>query len=101
MWKEKTKRDESNSQELMDKINSLEKRLNQFMEAEKEKKLSERYLDIKSACRYLGMGRTTLYELMNKGEIAYTYIGKNRRMLISDLDKYTRRKYVPIKESIL
>jgi excisionase family DNA binding protein len=66
-----------------------------------EVKDEDRYLDVASACRVLECGRTLIYELMNAGELAYTQVGRQRRILLSDIRKYGKKNYNPTKPSIL
>jgi excisionase family DNA binding protein len=35
-------------------------------------------VSVADACRFTGLGRTYLYSLMDKGELAYTRVGKRR-----------------------
>jgi hypothetical protein len=44
------------------------------------------------------MGRTTLYDIMGKGLLAYTYIGRQRRVLLSDIKNYINSTYVAAKK---
>jgi excisionase family DNA binding protein len=88
--------------ELQEKLNQLEKRLNQLLvKVTNEVKDEDRYLDVASACRVLECGRTLIYELMNTGELAYTQVGRQRRILLSDIRKYGKKNYNPTKPSIL
>lgn len=90
-----------NLQELQAKINQLESKLNELYSKQNNPQKADQYLDIASACQYLGMGRTTLYDIMNKGLLAYTYIGRQRRVLLSDIKKYINSKYVATKPTLL
>lgn len=87
--------------ELVAKINSLEHKVNELYQMHSNPKKVEQYLDIASTCQYLGMGRTTLYDIMNKGLLAYSYVGRQRRVLLSDIKKYINSSYVTTKPSIL
>jgi excisionase family DNA binding protein len=88
-------------EELLAKINQLENKLNELYSKQNNPNKADQYLDIASTCQYLGMGRTTLYDIMNKGLLAYTYIGRQRRVLLSDIKKYINSTYVASKQSIL
>jgi excisionase family DNA binding protein len=104
MWEEKEHKGDKpkqSFQELQERICSLEKKLQQLSSTAHTSVNEERYMDVGTACRFLGTGRTSLYELMKSGKLAYTYIGKQRRVLISDVKKYVQRNYVPTKGSIL
>jgi excisionase family DNA binding protein len=61
----------------------------------------DKYLDVSNSCRFLGVGRNTIYALMREGKIAYTTLGRQRRILISDLKKYANSNYIQSKKSIL
>lgn len=93
--------DPVNIHELVSKINSLEHKLNELYQMQSNPKKVDQYLDIASTCQYLGMGRTTLYDLMNKGLLAYCYVGRQRRVLLSDIKKYVNSNYVATKPRIL
>lgn len=96
---------ESNSvpsfEELCTRLQDVEQQLQQLQNNKQVIKQPDQYLDITSTCQYLGMGRTTLYDIMNKGLLAYTYIGRQRRVLLSDIKKYINSTYVASKKSIL
>jgi excisionase family DNA binding protein len=103
MWQPTdNKSDDKKFLELQEKLQQLEKRLNQLMaKVTNEVRDDDRYLDVATACRVLECGRTLIYELMNKGEIAYTQVGRQRRILLSDLRKYGKKNYCSTKPSIL
>jgi excisionase family DNA binding protein len=103
MWQPTdNKSDDKKFLELQEKLQQLEKRLNQLMaKVTNEVRDDDRYLDVATACRVLECGRTLIYELMNKGEIAYTQVGRQRRILLSDIRKYGKKNYCPTKPSIL
>ncbi len=48
---------------------------------------SERLLTVKEAASLLGLGRTTLYQLMDRGELAYYRFGSARRIDPADLER--------------
>lgn len=88
-------------EELSARLQAVEQQLRQISHNKPQAQPSEQYLDITAACNYMGMGRTNLYKIMNKGLIAYTYIGRQRRVLLSDVKKYIQSSYVAPKPSIL
>lgn len=45
-------------------------------------------VDVKQAARLLGIGRTTLYELINEGAITPVRIGRCVRFPVSDLEQF-------------
>lgn len=93
---------ESNSvpsiEELCTRLQDVEQQLQQLQNNKQVIKQPDQYLDITSTCQYLGMGRTTLYDIMGKGLLAYTYIGRQRRVLLSDIKNYINSTYVAAKK---
>jgi excisionase family DNA binding protein len=49
---------------------------------------------VPNACEFLGLPRTTVYELMTNGELKYLKIGNRRLILRSELQKYLARQLV-------
>jgi excisionase family DNA binding protein len=49
----------------------------------------------------LGISRSSLYNLMREGKLSYVMVGRQRRLLVSDLETYTKGYYVPARPSIL
>ena len=52
---------------------------------------SERWpevMKVTTACAYLDMGRSRLYELMDTGQIPFFYDGRDRKMKRSELDTW-------------
>jgi excisionase family DNA binding protein len=88
-------------QELQDRLDQVEKTLNQLVTVVREPAKEDRYMDLMGACRFLECGKTLIYELMNAGELAYTQVGRQRRILLSDLHKYAKKNYNQAKPSIL
>lgn len=88
-------------EDLYARLHAVEQQLQQISNTKANPQQSEQYLDIAAACKYMGMGRTNFYKIMNKGLIAYTYIGRQRRVLLSDVKKYIQSTYVAAKPSIL
>ena len=43
-----------------------------------------------TAAHMLDISRTTLYQLMRDGTLQYGRIGRNRRLLVSDIESYAR-----------
>jgi excisionase family DNA binding protein len=48
-------------------------------------------LNVEQVAQRLGVGRTTVYELMNSGELPSVTIRRCRRVLRSDLNAYIAR----------
>jgi excisionase family DNA binding protein len=102
MWTANDKKpDELKIQELQERLERVERKLNELTEVTKEPNGEERYLDVGNACRYLNCGRTLIYELMKSGHLAYTQVGRQRRILLSDLVKYGQSNYKSALPSIL
>ncbi len=88
-------------QELESRLEQVEKKLNHLVTVAREPGKEDRYMDLAGACRFLECGKTLIYELMNAGELAYTQVGRQRRILLSDLHKYAKKNYNQAKPSIL
>jgi len=101
MWNKKNNEENANIKILQDRLEKLEKKLSQIADEVKEPKSEFKYLDIASACKILGMSRAKLYILMRDGAIPYTYVGSQRRLIMSDLVKYVQKNYIPAKKTIL
>lgn len=48
-------------------------------------------LAVPGAARWLGIGRTTFYRLVSRGEIQTVQIGKRRLVAVADLEAYVAR----------
>lgn len=106
MWQPSDKKsddklDERKILELNEKLYQIERRVNQLMAQVASQSDDDRYLDVASACRVLECGKTLIYELMYSGQLAYTQIGRQRRILLSDLREYGKKNYKPTKPTIL
>lgn len=102
MWQSnEDKSKDKKIQELQSKLEQIEKKLNQLVTVVKEPAKEDRYIGLTGACRFLDCGKTTIYEIMNSGELAYTQIGRQRRILLSDLKLYAKKRYKSAKPSIL
>lgn len=51
-----------------------------------------RLLDVNQVADVLGCGRTLVYELLGRGELARVKIGRLTRIPSSELDRYVRRQ---------
>lgn len=51
-------------------------------------------LTVLEAAERLGVGRTLLYSLMEKGELPFVKVGRTRRLRPSDLDALIRRNTI-------
>lgn len=88
-------------EELEARIERLETKLAKLSKAKSILVGDDAYIEINSAADYMGISRRSLYRLMTQGVIPYTYIGAQRRFLVSDLNKYLKKQRVDIKGSIL
>jgi excisionase family DNA binding protein len=52
----------------------------------------ELLINVIEAARRLGIGRSKLYQLIGKGEIASLNIGKSRRVVVADLTAFVERR---------
>ncbi len=43
-----------------------------------ERLVGDGTMDVPAACQFTGLGRTFLYQKMDKGELRYTKVGKRR-----------------------
>lgn len=99
MWQENSKT-EPNYEQLQKRIMQLESQVEKLIESTQEPQ-KERFMDVVSACKFLGISRVGIYRLMRKGDLGFTHIGQQRRILISELNKYTMKKKVNALPSIL
>jgi excisionase family DNA binding protein len=88
-------------EQLHKRIMQLESRVEKLIESTLEPQQKEMYLDVISASKFLGISRVGIYRLMKKGELGFTHIGQQRRILVSELNKYTQKKKVNALPSIL
>jgi excisionase family DNA binding protein len=51
-----------------------------------------RLVSIEIAARLLGIGRTTVYDLVNRGELRSTKIGRRTLVAVEDIDTFVDRK---------
>ena len=48
-------------------------------------------VDIPGACQLTGLGRSKLYDLLGRGEIASVKVGKRRLILVAELRAWLQR----------
>ena len=87
--------------ELWARLEALEKRLAELAKQSAAAPPAAKYMDVSNAARMLGIGRSSLYNLMREGRLSYVVVGRQRRLLVSDLEKYAEGHYVPARPSIL
>jgi len=51
-----------------------------------------RLVSIEVAAQLLGIGRTTVYDLINRGELRSTKIGRRTLLAVEDIDAFVHRK---------
>ena len=83
------------------KLKQLEDRLEELSKKTQEPVQTPKYVDMDKAAQILGIGRSSMYALMRGGKIAYILVGKQRRFLASDLEKYLQGQYVSPQSGIL
>ena len=91
---------EPNYRQLQKRIAQLESQVQKLFELTQEPQ-KEKYMDVASACTFLGISRVGIYRLMRKGELGFTHIGQQRRILISELTKYINKNKVNALPTIL
>ena len=102
MWENKTKiKDSSRIQTLEERLAKVERILSQLSEEVKEPKKEMKYLDIASAANFLGLSRAQLYIMMRDGKLPYTHVGRQRRLIMSDIVNYVKKGYQPARKSII
>jgi excisionase family DNA binding protein len=88
-------------EKIIDKVSQLENEVAKLKEMNSLIPEKERYMDIKNACILLGISRANLYRIMERGELGYTLIGRQRRLLIVDLEEYFEKQRKEALDSIL
>lgn len=102
MWGQKDNKKAERIAELESRLDRLESKLQRLSLAKVgNTPKTGYYMDVNNAARYLGMCRTSFYALMNQGEIPFTTVGKQRRILESDLEAYLKKNYKKLRGSIL
>ena len=87
--------------DLVVRIKQLEDRFDQFVKQPPVPQKMPKYVDLSTAAHFLGISRTSLYKLMNEGKLSFVQVGRQRRILVADLEKYLEGDYVPTKPSII
>ncbi len=102
MWEQKENKKGAKIAELESRLERIESKLQRLSLAKLGNTSSTGYyMDVMNAARYLGMCRTSFYSLMNQGEIPFTTVGKQRRIMESDLENYLKKNYKKLRGSIL
>ncbi|MDC1537964.1 helix-turn-helix domain-containing protein [Schleiferiaceae bacterium] len=61
----------------------------------------EKLLSTAEACLYLNVSRMSLYRYMDEGLLAYNMVGKQRRIALTELDRFMDRDRKDALPSIL
>lgn len=75
---------------LLGRLAEVEMRLKELNEKIKVPRPKEVMLSLNEASAYLSVGRTTLYKFMDEGQLGYVKIGGNRRIMLSELDRFLK-----------
>jgi len=101
MWNTQQNNENAVIKSLVERLEKVERKLNEISKEVKEPKSEFKYLDVINASKFLGMSRAKLYILMRDGVVPYTYVGNQRRLIMADLVKYVEKNYKQAKKSIL
>ena len=55
----------------------------------------DRFLTVREAAQRLALSRSTLYNLMERGDLAYAKIGRARRIPSDELERLMRESLIP------
>lgn len=78
----------------MERLVRLERKVRDLTKDKSTTEKEIKFLDISRACAYLGISRTSLYTLMRTGALPYTMVGKQRRLIMTDLTRYLESNYL-------
>jgi excisionase family DNA binding protein len=102
MWEKKTETNESTIiKKLEERLSKVERLLSQLSEEVNEPKKEMKYLDVATAGKMLGLCRAQMYILMRDGKLPYTHVGRQRRLILSDLVNFVEKGYKPARKSII
>ena len=86
---------------LLKKVEGLERKVRDLETRFSLPRPKEKLLSTAEACMYLNVGRTSLYRYMNEGLLAYIMVGKQRRIALTELDRFMDRDRKDALPSIL
>jgi hypothetical protein len=86
---------------LIERINQLETDITRLKAKILTESQGDKYLDLNCASNYLGLSQRSFYRVLERGELGFARIGKNRKVLLSDLDAYIEKRKIAAQESIL
>ncbi len=102
MWEKKIETTESTSiKKLEERLAKVERILSQLSEEVNEPKKEMKYLDVATAAKMLSLSRAQMYILMRDGKLPYTHVGRQRRLILSDLVNFVKKGYQPTRNSII
>ena len=102
MWEKKTETNESTIiKKLEERLSKVERLLSQLSEEVNEPKKEMKYLDVATAGKMLRLCRAQMYILMRDGKLPYTHVGRQRRLILSDLVNFVKKGYKPTRNSII
>jgi excisionase family DNA binding protein len=87
--------------DLAVRIKQLEDRLDRLANQPPPLPKPPKYVDVATASQILGLSRSSLYNLMQAGKLSFVQVGRQRRVLAADIEKYLEGDYIPSKPSIL
>jgi excisionase family DNA binding protein len=86
---------------LQKKVDSLERKIGELETLLSVPRPKERLLGTAEACRYLEIGRSSLYRYIQNGMLGYSLVGKQRRFALTELDRFMDRRQTNALPSIL
>jgi len=86
---------------LQKKVDSLERKVRELEISLSVPRPKEKLLGTADACLYLDVSRMSLYRYMEEGLIAYQLVGKQRRIALTELDRFMNRDRKDALPSIL
>ena len=73
---------------LKKKVNGLERKIRELEKTLSVPRPKEKLLGTAEACLYLNVSRMSLYRYMDEGLLAYNMVGKQRRISLTELDRF-------------
>ena len=86
---------------LKKKVDGLERKIRELETSLSVPRPKEKLLGTAEACLYLNVSRMSLYRYMDEGLLAYNMVGKQRRIALTELDRFMDRDRKDALPSIL
>ena len=86
---------------LKKKVDGLEQKVRELETSLSVPRPKEKLLSTAEACLYLNVSRMSLYRYMDEGLLAYNMVGKQRRIALTELDRFMDRDRKDALPSIL